>query len=364
MKATLKAQSKAASFDKNCCKHALGDQKLLATANLAYGNPEENTVTSFAMSGDHSDLNARITAAFPDISLEGFLMVLIIKCSNPEEAKKGLVNFNDAVQAILAEVPDSERTQELLNAIQMLPGPQDMVIVGDELFICKNLSQLNGVDFLDEQFQMAAAILQSLDFKAYSQFINDGDFTKWRTANINEINCQWKAHADLFMNPDWKERMIAINTQAMGPNAEGEAAIRIFNNFNFGMRINASNSEKSVEGQKKMLNMFSDVSGLKYSPVGTTLDAFTEGTLDMQNWNWAAKKVELAPMVRDMLNGTVGEGFSIDTFPFVADFVNCWNTNVVCDYEVHMLLNTASFKFGFKTAGFGDFVQDIMGLLK
>jgi len=166
------------------------------------------------------------------------------------------------------------------------------------------------------------------------------------------------------MNPEWKERLIAINTEAMGPNEEGEAMINMFNNFNFGMRVNASNTEKSVEGQKKMLSMFSDVSGLRYSPIGSTLDAFTDGTLDMQNWNWATQKVECAPMVRDMLNNTVGEGVGVDSFPFVADFVNCWYTNVVCDYEAHMLLNTASFKLGFKTSGFGDFVKDIMDLLK
>jgi len=355
MKATLKAQSKVALFDQTCCKHSTADQKRLIHANLIYGKPEENTVSSFGVTGDSSALIARVTAALPNLSFEGPTVVTIFKCSNAEEARKGMLAFIQTIKDLLVEMG---APQEELDG--QMPGPQDFGVVGDELFMCKNMNNQPGMEMFEDISSTATLVLQTLNVNGCLRFISGGDFTQLRTTNINELNCQWETHADLHLSADWKERIITLANQFYGPDPNAEAAIRLFGDFSFSMRVNASNTEESVEGQKRMLSIFSDASGMKYSPVGETVDAFTNGTLDTSSWNWNAKKGELAPMIKSKL----GEDFSIDAYPFVADFVNNWYTNVVCDVEVHLLNGPTAFNHGFKTAGLGDFVNDIMDLLK
>jgi len=359
MKATLKAQSKVALFDQTCCKHSTADQKRLIHANLIYGKPEENTVSSFGVTGDSSALIARVTAALPNLSFEGPTVVTIFKCSNAEEARKGMLAFIQTIKDLLVEMG---APQEELDG--QMPGPQDFGVVGDELFMCKNLNNHPGMEMFEEISSIGTLVLQTLNVNGCLRFISGGDFTQLRTTNITEINCQWETHADLHLSADWRERFIALMTQMKGPYASIEAKIRMFDEFSFSMRLNTSNSEKSVEAQKRMLGMFNDASGLKYSPVGKTVDAFTNGDLDISSWNWNARKGELASMVKSQLGTEVEENFSIDSYPFVADFVNNWYTNVVCDVEVHLVNGPLAFNHGFKTAGLGDFVNEIMDLLK
>jgi len=280
-----------------------------------------------------------------------------------------MLAFIKAIKDLFVEMGVQQKDLDI-----SMPGPQDFAVVGDELFMCKNFLNHPALqEFIYLTKFLEDVIVKKLNVNGCTRFISGVDFTKWRTTNIEEINSQWEAHADLHICTDWKEKLFAIFPEEENHGGGGfwgstwekfdrdlRAVIRLFEDFSFSMKVNASNTEGSVKGQKRMLSMFSDVSFLRNSPIGEIVEDFTNGNLDTSSWNWNTKKGQLVQMIKSQL----GEDFSIDTYPFVADFVNNWYTNVVCDVEVHLLNGPTAFNHGFKTAGLGDFVNDIMDLLK
>jgi len=240
-----------------------------------------------------------------------------------------------------------------------------MAVDGDELIIARNLGEVPGMEMFEQFTPMVTSVVNALKLDANFKVLKTGDFNRFRTANLMDMNDDFEVNSNVFIAENWKENFWAVAEQMNGrplPH-DDRAFIDAFTDFHFSMKVRSGNSEVAQKCQKKMLGMFFDVMNLEESPAGPIIEKFRDGSLDTSDWNWVAKKDELAPYAKEMCNGQ-----SVDNFPFIMDFVNNWCENVNCDVRSEFLFKNDTeacvLKFHLKSAGVGELVKDVLAMMK